>query len=618
MTSLESQVQQLKKEIAALSRELADEKQAHPQAAPDVDQSIHLCSPLILQKMLTFNAFTHYALDSIETPPESDIGQRNSEVFHDQRSTCDLSGLAFSKMLKPTFNSFNDTNKDGAGFTSAIWRLCQEDILSSDLIAVQSNTTQEGCLPTAQLGESLIDMFFQQRWPGLPFLHKPTFLDKCYYPVMRGDDANHSSAVMTYLVFAIAAADLRRLDPDSPWSSSLYFRIAVEKYLNGLLVADDISCIQGLLLLSIYGLIEPQSVNVWYTTGMALRMATDLGMNRSIVPTDWSLLGSEMRKRVFWCVYVMERSVCFALGRPMSIRNVDIDVELPIALTDDELLSESQSILIQQRLIPDPLDTSSFIHIIQLRQINVTIQETFFPVQKSTFPHSYFEDVRGQLRTQLDQWMATAPRYKLTVSTFQSMEWLEAAYHYALISFHRPTPACPQVSVESLQISADSSISIIGLIGSLCAKNKITYAFVSLYTLFSASITMLYTLQASSTIRQGTTKAVVQGNINSCMTLFEGLSQGRSSGQRCSNIVARLGQATLDLFDKRSTHFGDVQNSVDPLQNISETHPDLWSWFGLKYPAAPASFQDHTASHNVDLASLGDPWNTFFDQIFDV
>lgn len=63
---------------------------------------------------------------------------------------------------------------------------------------------------------------------------------------------------------------------------------------------------------------------------MALRHSIELGLHRKI---PWSkvesnLLKSQMRKRVFWCSYNLDRAVSITLGRPVGINDSDIDVEV--------------------------------------------------------------------------------------------------------------------------------------------------------------------------------------------------------------------------------------------------------------------------------------------------
>lgn len=41
-----------------------------------------------------------------------------------------------------------------------------------------------------------------------------------------------------------------------------------------------------------------------------------------------NILKSQMRRRVFWCSYNLDRAVAITLGRPVGINDSDIDVEV--------------------------------------------------------------------------------------------------------------------------------------------------------------------------------------------------------------------------------------------------------------------------------------------------
>lgn len=65
-------------------------------------------------------------------------------------------------------------------------------------------------------------------------------------------------------------------------------------------------------------------------SGLALRQCLELGLHRKI---RWSRMQTdhvkdELRKRVFWCSYNLDRAVAITLGRPVGIADHDIDVEV--------------------------------------------------------------------------------------------------------------------------------------------------------------------------------------------------------------------------------------------------------------------------------------------------
>lgn len=50
-------------------------------------------------------------------------------------------------------------------------------------------------------------------------------------------------------------------------------------------------------------------------------------------------LERERRRRCFWSLYTLDRLLATNLGRPLSIQDCDIDSELPLECSDEELES---------------------------------------------------------------------------------------------------------------------------------------------------------------------------------------------------------------------------------------------------------------------------------------
>lgn len=70
--------------------------------------------------------------------------------------------------------------------------------------------------------------------------------------------------------------------------------------------------VQALLLLAVYTFHHPASdINLWQITGMAMRIAVELGLHRwsRFEPERVSAQGFWMRQRVFWAAYVLDRWV---------------------------------------------------------------------------------------------------------------------------------------------------------------------------------------------------------------------------------------------------------------------------------------------------------------------
>jgi hypothetical protein len=56
-----------------------------------------------------------------------------------------------------------------------------------------------------------------------------------------------------------------------------------------------------------------------------------MGFHRRTPRKRRPLMETEMRKRVFWSCYCLDRQVSIILGRPFAISDRDIDVEVSIS-----------------------------------------------------------------------------------------------------------------------------------------------------------------------------------------------------------------------------------------------------------------------------------------------
>jgi hypothetical protein len=381
-------------------------------------------------------------------------------------------------ILAPTFAG--GKGERGADISGSAWRLWNNDASKE---ALGPQTTWLADVPMNKYGEELIDVYFDNYWAHLPVLHKPTFLSHHYYPISQGAVAKTFSEFQVYMVFAIAACEKPNIAGGYTFSHHEFFRKAIQT-LGAVMSSSDLDCIQCLLLLCIYGRNEPQSVNMWHVTGLVLRTALGIDLHRKESLAQANVFEAEMAKRLFWSAYVLDRSIAMAMGRPLGIEDSDITVQLPLQYTDEQLAYHDPQ-LVAPSGFPDAKDTSTFIHVIKIRQINAKIYKTFHSAGYSNSVED-LDALRLQYYGQLNEWLITTPRYFLATSMFQSAEWFQIAYHYANLSLHRPSHATPVPSFEALRLCVDSSISLISSYASLYAKNKVSYSFIALNSIFMA------------------------------------------------------------------------------------------------------------------------------------
>jgi hypothetical protein len=450
-----------------------------------------------------------------------DIGLLSLEGASDGKYVGDSSGVHFGRIIQAVLPVADYKHEQGPAHSRLRLRVHKlhdgESPFSND-----SNFSGPAAIPSIEMANKLQEAFFAHRWPSLPFLHKPTFLEKHFYPVLQLQaEASGVSLFLTFMIFALGAIDLRRQREETTPNHLDYFHTATLFYLGGLVEHDDMETVQGFLLMAMFAINEPQSMNAWMITGLAVRSSIDLGFHRKLGSSRHSLLQREIRKRIFWATYALDRNISIALGRPFCIQDADINVELPLPFSDQDLLSPFS--IVKEASSAELSDMSTFIHIVKLRQLGSSIQSIFYPTDPLGIDTVELSQQRAAIRNKLEDWIAAAPRYTSpSTATYQSMEWFQIAYNHALLLLYRPSPACPHPNSQALQTCADSSISLITMYLALYSKNKITYTWIALHSLFMASVTMLYTL-SDPDIRRSTNRGVIKSNINSCLSLFENM-----------------------------------------------------------------------------------------------
>lgn len=445
--------------------------------------------------------------------------------------------------------------------------------------------TVSSLLPPHDTAEQLLEAYFTLRWPALPVLHQPTFMRQHYANVTQlGDSASPVSIFLTFMVFALGSIDTKAQELTLPNAHLNFFDVAMP-HISGLIHSNSLETVQGLLLMTVFAVNERRRINSWHAIGLAVRTAIDQGLHRASTSSPSDILTTEMQRRVFWSVYALDRNVSISLGRPCSIGDADFDMPLPACHSDNDLEAICVGATPLEGRPRNPRDLSAFLHIVELRQIQSRIQETFYPVKISgTMDPNYLEQERNSLRLALDDWITRAPRYSTpTPATFQSPDWFQIAYSHGLLLLYRPSPAFPTISLESLQICADSAISLISSYSSLYAKNKITYTWIALQSLFMASVTMLYTLWVSPQIRKSTRKVVVQSNVRSCLALFDAMEHPWPLAKRFYGIIDRLGQAAVGLFDPNNND-APSPLSADPnsAAHFRQIDAEYMEWFGTR------------------------------------
>ncbi|KXJ95026.1 fungal-specific transcription factor domain-domain-containing protein [Microdochium bolleyi] len=229
--------------------------------------------------------------------------------------------------------------------------------------------------PPLELANQLLQAYIDHVSPLHPFLHTP-FLRLLHKQRSQLSDVFLTSAL--HLVYAIGSTYLKQ-------TGSIHVRgfdaeqhiDAALQHLDDVLLPQNIRSVQFLLFLTIYSLRRHQVTNAWTYADLAMRRCEELGLHRRadhLLEKTTSPLNLEMRKRVFWTGYSLDRQISGVLGRSPAISDGVIDIELPLDI--EETVEDNVTIEAAQReaavAVPDMMNTkptslTNFNHICRLR-----------------------------------------------------------------------------------------------------------------------------------------------------------------------------------------------------------------------------------------------------------
>ena len=385
-----------------------------------------------------------------------------------------------------------------------------------------------------------------------------------------------------------------------------YHASAVQHFEACLGSNDGLVVLQAMLLLANFALLRPVPPGLWYISGACMRLAIDLGlyyedgMNHdddddadsanfpemanpptepSIAtssppppakrPTSPSKMGHQlkpktstapaamqgrrrqyvrdMRRRLWWCTYALDRLVSTCVGRPFGISDLVVTTEFP-SLLDDDYISPTHGL--QQPSSPDQVSykrisyhyfrlrllQSEILHVLQYSQAMLARERSrsrpdatssaTFVVSTSPFLARFasFRDWRIDIDQRLWEWKQGAPSRTSTAVSF-STDYLELNYWQAVLLLYRhslgvpamfegeysswsevnsptgyPTEQLGDQDAICLKVS-EAGQETMQLYGRLNMDGLVSYSYLATHHLFMAGISYLYSIWHSSAVR---------------------------------------------------------------------------------------------------------------------
>jgi hypothetical protein len=268
-------------------------------------------------------------------------------------------------------------------------------------------------------------------------------------------------------------------------SPERYF-ISAMQFISAAGESHPIHNLESMVLLVIYNLRSPSNSGIWYFIGFAMRTAIDLGLHREAHYTRLFPFQSQLRRRLFWSVYLLDRVVAVSLGRPVNIADQDIDVNLPLDIDDG--VRDNDTItkhLVESRQSNMPRRTSTltmWTELVKLKRIESQIQSRIYRVDK---PTSLLLPEVHPLLKMLEEWRASLP--KLATAEYN---YLDLLWNKSVRLLTQPFLRILSPEDELLKKCLASSGQVCQIFKRMFQNDSYGHSFLSVHSIFIAGVTI--------------------------------------------------------------------------------------------------------------------------------
>jgi hypothetical protein len=345
--------------------------------------------------------------------------------------------------------------------------------------------------PNDDMGARILDAYWTRTHHRYPFLDRSEIMERHAnrFHQSTASIPDQFGTFKLYMIYAIGATLLKLTEAYDYTAPESFFMTALQ-YISAARESHSVHNIQAMTLLVLYNLRSPSNSGIWYMIGLAMRTCVDLGLHREAHYTKISPYEGQLRRRLFWSVYFLERVIAVSLGRPYSVADRDIDVTIPLEI--DDTVRDDGLIARTQAVAPSPTFQASRpssnltlgIQCIRLMRLESYIQTTIYRVDR---PVASLVSKIDPILKLLEDWHSTLPPLPPSESDYLNMH-----YHKAIRLAIQPflTILPPADSRISLCLHASGQISQI--FKRLHQRDSYGHSFIALHSVFIAGVTMWY------------------------------------------------------------------------------------------------------------------------------
>ncbi|KAJ6120456.1 hypothetical protein N7523_004736, partial [Penicillium sp. IBT 18751x] len=404
-----------------------------------------------------------------------------------------------------------------------------------------------------ELGMHLLSLHWNRQHHSFLITYRPAFMRD-----MATGGPYFSKLLLNAIYFGASKFSTRpevRRDPDDVRTAGWTFRQRVKELLGSALDRSEITTIQALLVMtsSLFALGDERSA-AWLYAGTAFRMIIDLGMH-----VDATMLSNmrrlsdediEIRRRVFWGAFVVDKIQSLYQGRPASLQDFDTKVSLTFLDHYEELEHWQPFAYTDVQSYPGSpaYSVSTFTELCKLSLILNSILNKVYSERSSNRSPQELLTTLNDLDTQSKDWYNALPEHlqfsnpATQVTPPPHVLSLLALYNVLLILLHRPFVAeghlhttDPSVAISSFTTCTAAAARIIHILEAYDKAFSIRHApyLISYATYVAATIYVRVAAQRESGSR-------AHASLWKCLEIFQKNQETNWAVRRAKNVIMHL------------------------------------------------------------------------------
>jgi hypothetical protein len=189
-------------------------------------------------------------------------------------------------------------------------------------------------LPSKQAVDHLLHAYYTSAHTMTPIIHWPSFqqsVDELYRPG-KLQTPQPSFVALFFSVLAVGSLFAAESHPHYRFSRASEFVEAARQLIDPWCNDFVLDHARTFVLITMFLNEMNLKSAAWVWLGKTVTVAQDIGLHTESGP--WPVIEGEMRKRTWWTIYLMDRTMSIELGRPSLIDDADCDTTLPEGLDD--------------------------------------------------------------------------------------------------------------------------------------------------------------------------------------------------------------------------------------------------------------------------------------------